>query len=137
MKWIMMAQTVFHLFSKKERKKPEQQDQQKRPLNWFLFFWLGFIYVQYMLPRIATPLQTGDEKSSSVPGGSVSSVEAFFPNESGSAILLALCVFTLFMALHSGLHWSVLFKKSKWRSLWFYFLLQIVCIWLIYFVMDG
>lgn len=40
------------------------------------------------------------------------------------------------MALHSGLHWSVLFKKSKWRSLWFYFLLQIVCIWLIYFVMN-
>jgi NarL family two-component system sensor histidine kinase YdfH len=30
-----------------------------------------------------------------------------------------------------------LFRKSKWRSLWFYFLLQIGCIWLLYFMTDG
>lgn len=132
-----MTTLPFHRFIKKQGMKPERQDHQKRPLNWFLFFWLGFIYVQYMLPRITALLQTQDEKSSSVLGVSVAPVTVLFPNASGSAALLALCVFTLLMALHSSLHWSVLFQKSKWRSLWLYFLLQIGCIWLIYFIING
>jgi NarL family two-component system sensor histidine kinase YdfH len=127
-----MTHMLFHLFIKKEGKKPEQQDQQKRSLNWFLFFWLGFIYVQYVLPRVVSLLQGVDEKLSSVP-----SLEALFQKDTRSTIILALVVFTLLMAFHSGLHWSALFSNIKRRYLWLYFLLQAVCIWLIYSMTDG
>lgn len=132
-----MTQMRFHLFRKKEGKKPARHEQPQRPLNWFLFFWLGFIYVQYMLPRLVTLWQTGGETPSPVSPGPFPSVEDFFPYAGGSATLFALGVFTLLMVLHSGLHWSVLLRKSKWRALWVYFLLQIVCIWLLSFMTDG
>ncbi|MBO0782494.1 MAG: sensor histidine kinase, partial [Ktedonobacteraceae bacterium] len=127
-----MTHMLFHLFRKKEGKKLEQQDQQARSLDWFLFFWLGFIYVQYMLPRMATLLQADDTSLSSVP-----SLENFFPKDIRSAVILALVVFTLLMAFHSGLHWFALLRNIKQRSLWFYFPLQITCIWLIYLMTDG
>ncbi|GHO47421.1 sensor histidine kinase [Ktedonospora formicarum] len=127
-----MTHMLFDLFIEKEGKKPEQQDQQKRSLNWFLFFWLGFIYVQYMLPRTTTLLQQEDKKLSSVP-----SVEDLFQKDTRSAILLALVVFTLLMAFHGSLHWLVLFRNSKGRYLWLYFPLQIVCIGFIFLMADG
>ncbi|GHO70015.1 histidine kinase [Ktedonobacter sp. SOSP1-52] len=127
-----MTNMLFHLFSKKEGKKPEQQDQQKRSPNWFLLFWLGFIYVQYMLPRVVSLLQKVDEKLSFVP-----SVEDVSQKDGRSGILLALFVFTLLMAFHSGLHWSALFRNIKRPYLWLYFPLQIVCILLIYLMTDG
>lgn len=124
---------AFSSLHKKERKKPEQQDQPKRSLNWFLFLWLGFIYIQYMLPRVIPLLQKVDEKSSSVPFA-----EDLLQKGSRSAtLLLALVVFTLLMAFHSGLHWAALFRNIKWRYLWLYFPLQIVCIGLIYLMTDG
>ncbi|MBO0794024.1 MAG: sensor histidine kinase [Ktedonobacteraceae bacterium] len=127
-----MTHMLFHLFRKKEGKKLEQQDQQARSLDWFLFFWLGFIYVQYMLPRMATLLQADDTSLSSVP-----SLEKIFPKDIRSAVILALVVFTLLMAFHSGLHWFALLRNIKQRYLWFYFPLQITCIWLIYLMTDG
>lgn len=127
-----MPHMLFHLFTRKGKKKPELQDHQKRSLNWFLFFWLGFIYVQYMLPRIAMLLQNDDENLSSVP-----LLENFFPRDVTGAITFALIAFTLLMVFHSGLHWLALVKNVKQRSLWFYFPLQIACIWLIYLMTDG
>lgn len=85
-----------------------------------------------MLPRIATLLQNDDENLSSVP-----SLENLFPKDTRSAIIFALVAFTLLMAFHSGLHWSALFRDVKRRYLWFYFPLQIACIWLIYLMTDG
>jgi two-component system, NarL family, sensor histidine kinase YdfH len=127
-----MTHMLFHLFTKKEEKKPERQNYQKRSLHWFLFFWLGFIYVQYMLPRIAMLLQNGNRNLSSVPF-----LEYFFPKDVKSAVIFALAAFTLLMAFHSGLHWLVLFRDIKRRSLLFYFPLQIACILLIYLMTDG
>jgi NarL family two-component system sensor histidine kinase YdfH len=128
-----MIQMLFHLFSKKEGKKPERQDQQKRPLNWFLFFWLGFIYVQYMLPNLVTLLQGMENNPSPVPFAE----GLFLQVENGSPPLFALVVFTLLMALHSDLHWMALFKALNSRYLWLYFSLQVGCIWLIYCTADG
>lgn len=127
-----MIHMLFHLITQKGEKKPELQDHQKRPLNWFLFFWLGFIYAQYMLPRLAALLPNNDENLASVPF-----LESLFPKDIRSAITLALVAFTLLMAFHSGLHWLALFRDVKRRSLWVYFPLQIVCIWLIYLLTDG
>lgn len=57
-----MTQMLFHLFTRKRGKEPDQQDQEKKSLNWFLFFWLGFIYALYMLPRVMALFPTEDDK---------------------------------------------------------------------------
>ncbi len=130
-----MTNKLFHLSRKKkktEQEKLELQDHPKRSLNWFLFFWLGVIYVQYMLPRIAALLPNNDENFASVPF-----LESLFPKDIRSTIIFALVAFTLLMAFHSGLHWLALFRNVKRRSLWVYFPLQIACIGLIYLMTDG
>ncbi|GHO47672.1 sensor histidine kinase [Ktedonospora formicarum] len=131
-----MANMFFHLFTKKEGEATEQHGQQKRSLNWFLLLCLGFIYLQYVLPRLPSLSQGRDENASSL-----FFVEALSENNS-NAIILALLVFTLLMALHSVLHWLALFKtsstqKGRQHYLWFYFPLQAMCIWLIYLMIDG
>src|SRR5258706_15684304 len=123
-----MENALFHFPLKKEREKPWQQDQQKRPLNWLLFFWLGFIYIQDILAPVADLSQTDNKYAT---GGMASTAATIPPvaylsqmnsrslvgamTNTTTSILFPLLAFTLLMALQGGLHWLVLFTKINRR----------------------
>ncbi|GHO49027.1 sensor histidine kinase [Ktedonospora formicarum] len=122
-----MTHMLFHLFMKKEEKELKQQDQQKRSLNWFLFCWLGFIYAQYLSTRLWDLM---DPEGATKASSAIASAKDPLPT-SDIIHYSPLFVFTLLMALHVGLHWLALFKKSNPRYLGLYFPLQTLCIGLI------
>lgn len=120
-----------------------QPDQQKSPLNWFLLLWISLIYIQYALERLVEIAQTGDITSSIAPaiahllGDNTVKSPARALDDIITGTFLVLIIFTLLMVLHGILHWIVLFKRRSQRFLWPYFLLQTLCICLIYFVSGS
>ncbi|EFH88266.1 sensor histidine kinase [Ktedonobacter racemifer] len=112
---------------------------EKRLLNWLLFFWLCLTYVQYMLASITElqlPMEARSPASINITILRIVT-EDLLRMDSKSAILFPFFVFTLLMVLHGGLHWWALFKNINQCYLWPYFLLQAVCIWLIYFLIGA
>jgi NarL family two-component system sensor histidine kinase YdfH len=140
-----MKNAFFQFPFKKEREKPWQEDQQNRPLNWFLFFWLVFIYVQDILAPFEDGLQSNlrDPTAGKANANLTDLLSNYFSRMNERSIvgptfglLFPLLAFTLLMVFQGGLLWLVLFRKSNRRSLWLYVLLQVVCIWLVFFVAD-